>query len=256
MPRNHNAKGHRGASSNTGRKMSGMSHNVCRDPNCDRTICPFAHPVSVHSVSAPVNPVKNSVLPMRKPCKFGNKCFNRGRGCAYWHIGEPRTDEKCQFGIRCNRGNCWYQHPDGRVIDGTAHVPDCPFWIRWTSCPHTVCHDSHPGLTPGQCRRGIYCSKLVYTPETERWTCICGELHLDKQIPDWFRRQDELIYELDAFEKTFSITNTLGSRLRRYYIDSVEERVVVKRRSTPDRRFDPNDNLGYNRGLYGDIVYG
>lgn len=250
---------------NAGRKTQ-LKVNICKDdPHCASTTCPFAHPSRAQTPTmtapapAPVShPPVGQAIPLRKACIFGKDCFNQGSGCVYWHPGEVRTKETCQFGIRCDRGGCWYQHPHGRVVDGTACVPDCPFWIRWGSCPYEVCHDNHPGKERDQCRNGIYCRRLVYTPETQRWTCVCDDVHIDRQIPDWFRRQDALIYELDAFEKNWSIRNGIGSRLRSYYIDTNEGCSAPEPQRIGNRPVvDPYDYVGFNRGLYGNpVCYG
>eukprot|EP00933_Yihiella_yeosuensis_P015225 TRINITY_DN13355_c2_g1_i1.p1 TRINITY_DN13355_c2_g1~~TRINITY_DN13355_c2_g1_i1.p1 ORF type:complete len:960 (-),score=196.46 TRINITY_DN13355_c2_g1_i1:375-3254(-) len=57
--------------------------------------------------------------------------------------GKPmtQTHEICRFGKLCKRYECWYTHPDGRVIDGDKNFSMCR---DGANCTRSDCFFAHP----------------------------------------------------------------------------------------------------------------
>jgi len=59
--------------------------------------------------------------------------------------GKPKTVEVCRFGQNCKRFDCWFQHPDGRAMDGEPFGGMCKYGL---GCNRPDCFYKHPKVLP------------------------------------------------------------------------------------------------------------
>ncbi|UJR12418.1 hypothetical protein I4U23_016594 [Adineta vaga] len=85
-----------------------MASTPCRyKDKCKKQDCPYNHELTA----------KSSVNP--KLCQYGGNC--RTRNCTFTHLTPPkgaqRTRNNCKNDVDCTRLDCYYNHPNGRLID-------------------------------------------------------------------------------------------------------------------------------------------